>query len=135
MSNQIDTYDVLGKIAVMEAFAKGSPIEFRPHNSTLWSRTQEPKWNWEWGDYRIQELADDEIIIVTYSGKWLTDSSRPFTSYKAADEYMDYLRENNYVVSHRVYKEKKCEAEEKRNTSMAATHPTEPAAVKESPSA
>lgn len=106
MSNQIDTRGVLGKIAVMQAFAKGSPIESINRDTKMWSRAWVPTWDWVHQNYRIQELADDEIIIVTYEGNGVTGSARPRTSYAEAYDYMDKLRTQGFTVSHRVYKEK-----------------------------
>ncbi len=43
------------KIAVMSAFAKGVKIEYRRKSYRLeWRSADDPSWNWEEFDYRIQ---------------------------------------------------------------------------------
>lgn len=56
------------KIAVMLAYKMGARIERCPYNSFVWVPSDDPRWNWDWCDYRVAEPAvrkpRDFVIMV-----------------------------------------------------------------------
>lgn len=65
------------KIAVMQAFADGKPIEFSKGDGD-WVVVGRPTWNWHNCDYRIQE--DQELkaynLYLGHAAPCITDDAR-----------------------------------------------------------
>ena len=69
MGNKMDT---INKIRVMQHYADGGEVEFRPKNSivTSWDLVLSPSWDWSCLDYRIKK--EKRIVIE----KWLCQDKK-----------------------------------------------------------
>jgi hypothetical protein len=72
----IDTNTTEGKIAVMEAFARGEKIETTYHGNVLWWTNDTPDWSWGSCDYRIKPQTLEEAVDE-YVSNLVINPSRP----------------------------------------------------------
>lgn len=60
------------QIEVMKACLDGKKIQYKPKNSLdIWKNTNDPKWNWQFGDYRIQpEDEEPQKMTARQLAEW-----------------------------------------------------------------
>ena len=73
------------KIAVMQAYADGHLIEFKPVSGNLdWDKVSIPSWNWDSNHYRVKR--EPKVIYVTrYADGGLTSFNTASAEKRNAD--------------------------------------------------